>query len=175
MIWLAKLLPFQYYAIGAIVLALGGSLGAQTWRLHSSEAKTAEAQSTLEQERAAGMRAALTATTANRAEEQRRTTAQQEIVNDAITKTAVVAADAAAARDSHDRLLDRYTALAASRGPAPVHPAAAQGSAPASGPGLVLTDVFRRLDDRAGLLATLADQRWIAGSACEKAYDALTR
>jgi hypothetical protein len=49
--------------------------------------------------------------------------------------------------------------------------AAAPGSAPA-GAG-VLAEVLAELDDRAGALAAEADRRGIAGTACERAYDAL--
>lgn len=38
----------------------------------------------------------------------------------------------------------------------------------------VLADVLGRADKRAGELADIADARYIAGRACERAYDALT-
>jgi Flp pilus assembly protein TadB len=54
--------------------------------------------------------------------------------------------------------------------------AAAAGLGEAAGDPIgVLADVLGRADDRAQLLAELADRRYLAGRACEREYDAARR
>ena len=175
MSWLARLVPFQYYIATALALGLIGWGASAEWRLHTSEAREADAKATLEQERSAYAKAALAATTANRTEEQRRAAAQQETVNAAIEKATLVAADAAAAHDAAGRLLQRIDALVAGSRPSPGHPQVAATSASASGSGLVLAKLFSSVDEAAGRYAALADERGIAGDACVQAYDSLTK
>lgn len=52
-------------------------------------------------------------------------------------------------------------------------PATADLGTPAGDPIGVLADVLGRADERAGILADLADRRYIAGRACEREYDKL--
>lgn len=112
----------------------------------------------------------LAAVTAARAEEQRRTEAQTEITNEAHEQAEKAMADARAAVTAADGLRRRIAQLvAASR----EHPAAAGAGEAADDPIGVLADVLGRADQRAGELATYADAARIAGSACERAYDAL--
>lgn len=51
------------------------------------------------------------------------------------------------------------------------NPAAADLGTPAGDPIGVLADVLGRADERAGILADIADRRYIAGRACELEYD----
>lgn len=51
------------------------------------------------------------------------------------------------------------------------NPVAADLGTPAGDPIGVLADVLGRADERAGLLADLADRRYIAGRACEREYE----
>ncbi|MBN3822368.1 DUF2514 family protein [Burkholderia sp. Ac-20384] len=123
----------------------------------------------------AGMKADAAATQAKavnaaRAEEQRRTAAQTEIAKDANQQRTAALADAFAARAAAGSLQQRVDQLVA----AARHPAASAGSAPAGDPIGVLADVLGSIDDRAGELAKIADDRGIAGKQCERDYDSLT-
>lgn len=121
-------------------------------------------------DRAAYQEALLEAVSLARKEEQRRTLAQQEIAHDASKQTKAARADAAAASAVADRLRNQLAALRGG-GRAP----AAGGRPPASDPIGVLADVLERADRRAGDLAAYADAARIAGLACERSYDSLTR
>ena len=83
---------------------------------------------------------------------------------------------ARAAGNSLRARADRYASLCAAPGPQPgpagSAPAAPAGP-PAAHPGLVLADVLGRLEDAGRPLAALADARGAAGTACERAHDAL--
>jgi hypothetical protein len=119
---------------------------------------------------AAAQKAQLAAVDAARAEEQRRTAAQQEIAKDANQQRTAALADAFAARAAAGSLQQRVDQLVA----AARHPATSAGS-PAAGDALdLLADVLSRVDERAGELAKIADERGIAGQQCERDYDALT-
>ncbi|KGU65600.1 hypothetical protein Y037_3082 [Burkholderia pseudomallei MSHR983] len=106
---------------------------------------------------------------AARAEEQRRTAAQMEIAKHASKQRDQARADAAAAASAADGLRKQVAVL----GTVACRPAASVGSAPAVDPIGVLADVLGRIDDRAGELAKVADERGIAGQQCERSYDAL--
>lgn len=54
------------------------------------------------------------------------------------------------------------------------NPTVASGSTPATGAGLVLPDLFGRVDARLRELAAAYDQARIAGLTCERSYGALT-
>lgn len=166
--------PLRYAAAGLLALLLAFGL-LQSARLQRAETAIQAERAGRAEDKAAAAMAAASAVTAARAEEQRRSAAIQEVADAAKTDAARARADARAADGRHDRLRDYAAALAAGCGAAAGDPAAAAGSAPAAGAGLVLADLFERADDRAGQLARYADQARIAGQACERAYDALTR
>lgn len=160
--------------IGALVWL--ASLGGIGWYVGSRaySAGKAAVQSQWDAETAALAEAARQAEQAERAKEQRRAAAQKEAVDDATKRatqaeTARVAADAAA-----ERLRQRAAALAARCDRPGADPGAAAASAPAIGPGAVLADMLGRLDAAGRQLAAVADERGIAGRACERAYEALT-
>lgn len=104
--------------------------------------------------------------------------ARQQSINKAIQdgqKTIDRAvADAAAARadlslrDEADRSAGRITS------PAGGHSCTAAASAAASRVALVLADVLKRADERAGYLAADADQSRGRGVTCEQAYDGVS-
>ncbi|MCM1513266.1 MAG: DUF2514 domain-containing protein [Oxalobacter formigenes] len=93
---------------------------------------------------------------------------QEEIANEAQKDREKALADARAANDIAVRLRQRIEALARSACPA----AAGSGQTTRSA-GILLAELFRRADERAGELAEYADRARIAGQACEQAYDAL--
>lgn len=164
--------PWRIYAELAVAGALVAGVGTQTWRLHTSQAGEATANSALSKLVADDAEAALKATTAARTEEYRRAAAQKEIADATEKALAQARADGAAAVAAHGRLSDRAAAVARSCGAAG-DPGAAVGSPTASGAGLLLADVLRKSDERSGQLAAYADQARAAGQACERSYDSL--
>lgn len=166
--------PLRYAAAGLMALLLAFGL-IQSARLQRAETAIQTERAGRAQDKAAAAMAAASAVMAARAEEQRRQAEIQESADVAKTQAAAARRDASDARGRHDRLQQYATELAASCGAPASDPAAAAGSAPATGAGLVLADLFGRADQRAGQLAEYADQARIAGQACERAYQALTK
>ncbi|BDH46405.1 hypothetical protein TUM12370_24490 [Salmonella enterica subsp. enterica serovar Choleraesuis] len=113
--------------------------------------------------------------TAARTEEQRRQQAINRVTDDAQKQIEHARADAAAANHAADSLrdaIDRTTKrLAASEATSDTCTTAA-GKAAADA-ARVLADVLKRADERAGRLAEIADQRGVAGLACERAYGSI--
>ena len=162
---IALLKQYKLIALGVAVLALMAlsAAGAWQWQGNRYERQISDI-------RAASAEAARVAQAQARSEEQRRQTAIEGIRRDAQEQIAAVAADAAAADDAASRLRARVAKL--SRRPASCAGATGGGEA-ASETGMVLADVFARLDQRAGELAAAYDRARIAGLACEAAYDAV--
>lgn len=157
--------------VAALVLLLAA--GIQTHRLALRDADLALVREGRAQDRAAAAAAAASGIAAARAEESRRHAALQEIADAANLDAARARDDAAAAARAAGGLRQRAAQLAAGCGATAGDPAAATGSAPAAGAGLLLADLLGRADDRAGGLAAYADQARAAGIACERAYDSL--
>lgn len=111
--------------------------------------------------------------------EAKRRKAEQELVNAQETHAQEVAAlhlrldrAVAAGRVASERLRDA-AADAAARARAQCAAATPADLRAATGDPIgVLADVLGRADERAGLLADLADRRYIAGRACEREYEA---
>jgi len=91
----------------------------------------------------------------------------QKIIDRAVADTAAARADLSL-RDEADRSASRITS------PAGGNSCTAAASAAASRVALVLADVLKRADERAGDLAADADQSRGRGATCEQAYTALT-
>ncbi|OJA92156.1 DUF2514 family protein [Burkholderia ubonensis] len=106
---------------------------------------------------------------AERDEFRRQSAAQQEIATDAAKKRDQARVDAAAA-SAADGLRRQVAALVAGIR----RSATSAGGSPAGDALDLLADVLGRADARAGELATIADERGIAGQQCERSYDALT-
>jgi len=170
---LLSLLPYKWWGVGAIVASLLLALGVQTLRLGSARVDLASSITARAQERAAAEAAARTASEEARIEEQRRASAIGRVVNAAIKSAEAVVSDNAAVRAAHDRLLGRYRA--AFRGAAPGNPSAADSGPPASAAESLSTDLLARLGEAARQLAAVADERGIAGNACVKSYESLTK
>lgn len=111
---------------------------------------------------------------ANAAESKRRENEKQKGIDDANQKIQAALADARSARDSASRLQQRVSKLIADSRRAAAHPTAGSAGPTAErDPIDLLADVQRRIDEAAGQLAEYADAARIAGSACERQYDAL--
>lgn len=113
------------------------------------------------------------------AKSEQRTRAMQDAVADDIAtgvrdarKQAQAAERRAADLDTvRRRLLDtaQRTACGAVAADPPAGPAS--GGEATAGPGLVLAELYRRVDDEAAALAGYADRAAAAGRLCERAYD----
>lgn len=168
-------------AVGALALA------AYLWRDGLAHQRAAaELRTTLATERAAHQaeRAtlaakALAASERARATEHQWSQSHAQAAAEAAAQIDRARRDADLARAAGHSLrarADHYASLCAAPGPqpaAPGHPAPAAPGAPAAHPGLVLADVLGRLDEAGRQLAALADARGAAGTACERAHDAL--
>ena len=148
--------------------------GVQTWRLHTAHAEHAETRAAWAAERADTAARTAAAEAQARAVEAQRATAMETIRHEAQTSIALARTDAAAAAVAARSLRQRAATLAATcdRGAA-ADSAAAPGSPPTAGPGLLLADVLGLVDDVAGELAAAYDEARAAGIACERAYLAL--
>jgi hypothetical protein len=171
---LLRLLPFKWWIVGAAVVSIFvyiGALKVDVWR---AENALAESMSIRAQEREASAEAARIQSEEYRLEDQRRASAIRSVVSEAIKTSEAVALDANSVRAAHDRLLHRYrAALAASRRPSG-DSSAPTGSPATAGADDLSTELLGRVSEAAGRLALIADERGIAGHACEASYDALT-
>ncbi|UIA86022.1 DUF2514 domain-containing protein (plasmid) [Erwinia tracheiphila] len=113
--------------------------------------------------------------TETRNEEQRRQNEINEIQDRAAQRLAVVQADASTARAAADRLHNSAEILArrlADRERTCGAGTPGRSEAETSG-AVLLAELFRRADARAGELAAAADEARTRGLACENAYNAL--
>ncbi|UVM41329.1 DUF2514 domain-containing protein [Pseudomonas sp. B21-017] len=166
-IWL-RLLPY----IAAVLLVAGALFGAYH---HGLTVKDAEWQSAWNERNTQDAQAKASNEAAERAKEQARQLSINKAIQDGQQIIDQATADAAAARASADSLRGAADALAArltasqDRGNS-CTAAASQAAARAA---MVLADVLKRADQRAGELAEVADQARARGVTCEQAYDGL--
>lgn len=169
-------LPWRLIAVGAAAAGLlaWGALGhraAGVARTELAEARTQHAQ-----REAAWTAAALAQTELNRNIERARSLSIEEAAHVARQRTEVARRDTADAADAAEQLFQRSIAAAAASCSAVAgNPTAAQGGPATSAPELVHADVLRRLEAAGRVAVAALDASWIAGSTCERAYDALTR
>lgn len=167
---LLRVLPY----IAAVLLVLGALYGAfhhgvsvtdTTWQSRWSARDTLDATAKAENESAA------------RAREQAYQLSINKVVQDGQRTIDQLTADAAAERASRNGVqleADELAArLAASQ--AGVHSCTAATSAAATRAIMVLANVFKRADERAGDLAGYADQIHARGMICQQAYGVLAK
>ena len=166
-IWL-KALPY----IAAVLLALGALYGAYhhgvsttnaTWKAEWNDRDTRDAQAKEQNE------------AAERAKEQSRQQAINKVVQNGQALIDTAAAAVTAANRESDRLRSAADGVASriAASQAGGNSCTAAASAAATRAVMVLADVLKRADQRAGDLATVADQARARGLTCEQAYDAL--
>ncbi|UPY96278.1 DUF2514 domain-containing protein [Pectobacterium sp. 21LCBS03] len=111
-----------------------------------------------------------------RDEEQRRQRIANENRNDAQNKLAAAKADADNARAAADSLHAKAERLAKrlAESERARNTGTTSGSQTGTGGAIVLAELFRRADERAGELAEALDRSRIRGLTCERAYDSLT-
>ena len=163
-----KILPY----IVALLLVAGALFGAyhhgvsttnETWKSQWNARDTRDAQAKAENEAAARTREQAYQQSINKAVQDGQRTIDQ------------ATADASAARASADGLRRAADALAArlAASQAGSNSCTAAASAAATRAVMVLADVLKRADQRAGDLAGFADQSHSRGVTCERAYDGL--
>lgn len=166
-IWL-KALPY----IAAVLLALGALYGAYhhgvstanaTWKAEWNDRDTRDAQAKEQNE------------AAERDKEQSRQQAINKVVQNGQALIDTAAAAVTAANRESDRLRSAADGLASRIAASQVggNSCTAAASAAATRAVMVLADVLKRADQRAGDLAGYADQSHGRGVTCEQAYDSL--
>lgn len=157
----------------ALILVLAGLLAMQSVRLANEQSGHAETKAQHAQAQAKQQEAARQATDAARAEEQRRTQAIQEIADDAQHKFDLARADAARARAERDSLRSQLANFVAGHRQATGDSTASDAGPPGGSALNLLADLFTGADDAAGELAQALERSHAAGTACERAYDAV--
>jgi hypothetical protein len=168
----------------AWLLMLGLGVGAwlhlsavSTARKEGDAAGSARATALWDAERTKARELAEQATADNLMEERRRQAAMQKEIDHATTALDAARRDADAARRASVGLRDAFASAAARRCAAATHPQApaAGASAPtAEGRRDVPSDVFGLVEQAGRAMALKADERGIAGTACEAINDSLT-
>lgn len=165
--WL-KLIPSWAYWLIALAVVAGG----QQIRVLSAQSVASKAQSDLSDYRAEvserDRRAALFVIQEN----QRRQAAMEKADAEAQEQLAAARTDAERAGSALERLQQRLAA-AEQRSRDAGNAITAQLSQAAEGAARVRADVLGRVGEAAQLYAQVADERGIAGLACEKSYDAV--
>lgn len=166
---LLRILPY----IAAVLVVLGALYGAYH---HGLSVKDAEWQSAWNDRNTWDARAKADSESAQRALEQARQLSMNKAIQDGQRTIDQATADAAAARASADSLRGAADNLAArlAASEASGNSCTAAASKAAARAAMVLADVFKRADQRAGDLASVADQARARGMTCEQAYDGLS-
>ncbi|HED3095554.1 TPA: DUF2514 domain-containing protein [Citrobacter freundii] len=164
----------KYWKPLAIILLVAFLL----WRTYDAgaDSKEAEWQGRWLQRDLADSTATLHQEVANRAEEQRRQQAVKEEQKRANEELAQVQAAADAAKHAGDGLQQQLTAVQrqlARSETGRISAIAAASSAKAQA-GILLAQLLSEADDLAGKFAKEADERYVAGSTCERTYDKVT-
>ena len=165
--WLRLIPPGLWWLLVVAVVA-----GAQQWRVAGlrgdlADEKLAHSQyreAVADRDREAAVKALI--------ETRRRIEAQEAIDRETEQKLADARADADSAGDALQRLQKQFEIVAA-RSRACGNTITAQLSEAADNAARMQADMFGRIGAAAKLYAGVADQRGIAGSACEAAYQSL--
>ena len=165
--WL-KLVPAWSYLVLALVLAVG----VQQIRVVSAQSDASKAQADLADYRTEVSERDRRATLFVIQENQRRQAATEKADAEAQEQLAAARTDAERAGSALERLKLRLAA-SEQRSRDAGNAITAQLSQAAEGAARVRADVLGRVGEAAQLYARVADERGIAGSTCEKAYDAV--
>ncbi|WLG49094.1 DUF2514 family protein [Pseudomonas sp. FP1742] len=168
-LWL-RILPY----IAAVLLAAGVLFGAYH---HGLSVKEAEWQSAWNDRNTRDAEAKALNESAERAKEQARQLSINKAIQDGQQIIDQAIADAAAARASADSLRGAADTLASrlSASQASGNSCTAAASKAATRAAMVLADVLKRADQRAGDLAEVADQARARGVTCEQAYNGISK
>lgn len=168
MIGLLKGLPGWSWWLLALVIIAGG----QQVRVSMAQTDAAQAVTALADYKEEIAERDRFAAAAALQETKRRIAAFDEVQQHAEQQLEVARADAAGAAAALERLQQRLAA-AEQRSRAAGNAITAQLSQAADTTARVRADLLGRIGEAAGLYADVADRRGIAGSSCERAFDAL--
>lgn len=163
--WLKLVPPWAWWA-----LALAAVGGVQQLRVAGAQVQAAGAVSALADFKTEVSERDRKATLAALQETKRRQAVVEEEQKNAAEQLEVARADAATAGSALERLQQRATD-AELRARAAGNAITAQLSASAETAARVRADLLGRVGASAGLYAGVADDRGVAGTACERAYD----
>ena len=167
-----SLTPITWMAIIAAAASFAAA-NIQTVRLAGEQSAHAKTKAEYAHQFAAAAQSTTAAVEVEREIESIRRASTTKEIDHAHTLASAARTDASHADDVSRRLRDKLATIASSASKdSPDTIAAAVGS-PATGPGLVLTDLLGRLEPRGRELAAAYDQALIAGTACERIYDSL--
>jgi hypothetical protein len=168
--------PLTLAAVAALVAGFLGFLGGSHHRGLLAERDLAKERAAFALAHSVAASAAQAAEAQARAEERRRTFRVMETSDAAQTAAAAARVDRARADRAAGQLRDAYSAVAtALTSRAGQDSAPAAGGPPGVGAGLVLADLFSGGDALLREAAAALDQSLIAGLACERSYDSMTR
>jgi chromosome segregation ATPase len=160
------------WAWWVLALALVIIAGGQQVRVSAAQTDAAQAVTKLADYKAEVAERDRRAAVAAMQETKRRIAALDEVQHNAEQQLQVARADAAGAAAALERLQQRL-ADAEQRSRAAGNSITAQLSQATGTTARVRADLLSRIGEAAGLYAGVADQRAVAGSACERAFDAL--
>lgn len=159
---------------GALALCALLMWAGYAWRDRTAKADLAECQRVHAEALAISLRTAQQAEASYRSKEAATAAEHQRIAHAAQTETAQARADADRFRAALDRLRKQAAAAPPGGGAAPADSSAAPGSQAARAPGDLQADLLFRALEAAGDIAAYADHSRIAGSSCQRRYEALT-
>ena len=168
---IALLSPKLWLAL--IFAGLLTALGVGRVQLSNSRAATAGVRVELANMRSDYAQAAQVAEQQAREVEAQREAKKQKVVDEANKQTLSANSAARAADAAAVSLRVRISDLVAAIRSATANTGDSSGGPTADNSAGMLADVLSRADARAGLLASLADERGIAGAACERIADGL--
>ncbi|QEY62561.1 DUF2514 family protein [Metapseudomonas lalkuanensis] len=164
--WL-RLVPGWVWLLSLVVIG-----GGQQLRVSWAQADAAGARGELADYRLEVSERDRRADAQARTEEQRRQKAVDEVGNEAEGKLEVARADAARSGDALQRLQRRFDE-AERRSRTCGNSVTAQLSQAAEGEARMRADLLGRVGEAARLYAAEADERGVAGRACERAYESI--
>ena len=159
------------YGLGIALAAALAGLGVQSYRLMAEQRDHADSRAAFDQERAKAVQAARDQDLKYRNREKELSDAQQKADAEAADLRAQLDVARTTAGVSADGLRRAVAAAATATLAGCTANASAEQRKAAESASRMLADVHARLDARAGLLAEIADKRYIAGKSCEQSYD----
>lgn len=166
-------IPASWWIGGGVALALSVALGASVLSLNSEKTSHANTKASWAQDRQEAAEKALAQSEVHRLRERALEARKTKEIDRAEALLVQERADRAIADAAAGRLRERLEALIAAARQAASAPDSAAASSPAGDTLGMLADVLGRCVARVRLLATVADERGIAGQTCERSYDSL--
>jgi hypothetical protein len=172
---LLALVPWWIDAILAAVIVAALALAVHGYNRHQQGIGAARVQALWDAERAQAQGAVIKAQADNTSETQRRIDDQAKVIHEQAQNLAQALSDNDALRSAGPGLRAAQARYADARCRASAsNPAPVGASAPADPAPDLLADVQRRLDEATDGVGRFADQSHIAGTTCERSYQALT-